>query len=672
MRKIIIAEKAAAANRISKILSSNKAKKNKVTKRFSSYEWSDFITIPLRGHIVQADFPDEYSKWSKKRIKELLEAPIVENVSAKSIAKYLKKKGGNADQVIVATDSDREGELIGREGMRFVKEANPEVRVKRARFSSLTEEEVSKAFEELGELDDNLADSAEARRDVDLLWGASLTRLISLLGHRYGKKYLSVGRVQTPVLKLIVDREKVRQKFKPQTYWEVKAKLFKKKSFEAEHEDVFKKKEELKKLLDKKISEMEVKKVKKTKRKLRRPTPFNTTSFLRACHNKFGYSPANSMRIAENLYLKGLISYPRTSNTVYPKSLDFEKILSKLAEKYSEANDFIGKKLNPSRGKKKSSDHPPIHPVGVPKKISGQNKKVYELVVNRFFATLAEDGLRESTRIDFDAKGHGFVSHGKKVLKMGWMKYYPTRKSRQKILPELEEEEKVEVKKIWEEEKETKPPNRYGASTLLKIMEENDLGTKSTRHSILQKLIYRNYVEPKTFVPNHISFALIDVLTKNCEIITNPEMTAQLEERMEKVASGKKSKESVINHSKKMLEKAIDHLLGKEEKVSEELREGLRKDKIICTCPKCGEGNMRIIRSRKTGKRFCGCSNYPKCSNGWPLPQKGVLDVMLKKCKECGTNKIQVRGGKRPWSFCPNVNCPSKDEKKDVKKEKKD
>ncbi len=664
MRKIIIAEKAIAAKRISDILSSGKAKQEKFSKKFSAYKWDGFVTVPLSGHIVQADFPPKYSSWSKNKVKDLLKADIIQNVSMPGIAKYLEKVGKNADEVIIATDNDREGELIGREGLEFVKAKNPKVKVRRALFSAITEEDIQGAFKNLKKLDDDLADSAEARRNIDLLWGAALTRLVSALGHRFGNSYLSVGRVQTPVLRMIVDRAKQRQRFKPEKYWELKAKLFKKKVFEAEHKGVFKDGKEVKKILSKNIKKMTVKSFKVSQRKVPRPAPFNTTAFLRTCHNEFGYSPANSMRIAEHLYVRGFISYPRTSNTVYPKSLNLKKILSKLSRQYEHAKDFIGKDLNPSRGSKKTTDHPPIHPVGLPKKIGSQEKKVYELIVKRFFATLSEDGLEKRTRIKFDAKGHEFVSNGMIITKKGWMKYYDFYKPKEFALPEMLEGDKVDVKKLWSDEKETQPPNRYGASTLLKIMDEKNLGTKSTRHSILQKIVYRGYVEPKTFEPNHIGFALIHILKKNCEDITNPYMTSELESEMEKIAGGKRSKDYVINHSKKGLLTAINKLESKEKVVSKELREALKEDLIICPCPKCGVGNMRVIRSRRTGKRFCGCSNYPKCSNGWPLPQKGGLYVTDKLCKDCGVKIVEIRYGRRPWRFCPNINCPGKKDKK--------
>jgi DNA topoisomerase IA/intein-encoded DNA endonuclease-like protein/predicted transcriptional regulator len=320
------------------------------------------------------------------------------------------------------------------------------------------------------------------RRDVDLVWGAVLTRFISTVSGRMGQAFLSVGRVQTPTLALIVDKEKERLAFRPETFWEVAAELLKdKQKFLAEHKRA-KGQAEADRLASLK-GPAKIMSLKEQEREKTPPTPFNTTDYLREA-TRLGLSAPQAMLIAESLYMNGFISYPRTDNTVYPASTDFRDILEKLSnnsELGKHASELLKqKRLVPTRGKKESKDHPPIHPTdNVEKgKLKPIEWKIYELICRRFFATLAGNSKEAVSDVVFDIDGEEFVSKGIKVLEPGWRRYYPYSKLKENILPKLSEGDEVAVEKIESEQKETTPPNRFGHGSLIKKMEDLNLGTK--------------------------------------------------------------------------------------------------------------------------------------------------------------------------------------------------
>ena len=222
MKKLIITEKANAARRIATILSDGKshsASAGGVTSLTFSTGTDDYNVVSLRGHIMELDYPEEYGDWRATSPVDLVNAPQIKTVRVKSILSKIIELSRDADEIIIATDYDREGELIG---METVKAAGVDMtKVKRAKFSALTKGEIENAFGNLVEPDERLANAAEARQVVDLSWGAVLTRLISLSAGQVGKNFMSVGRVQSPTLKLLVDKNEEIENFVPQSYWEI-------------------------------------------------------------------------------------------------------------------------------------------------------------------------------------------------------------------------------------------------------------------------------------------------------------------------------------------------------------------------------------------------------------------------------------------------------------------
>jgi DNA topoisomerase-1 len=666
MRKLVICEKNISASRISYILSDGQAKKktiNKIPVWNFERNGDEYSVIGLRGHIVTLDYDEKYRKWDQVDLRELARAPAKSRVLAPSILSAARNMLDGVDEIIVATDFDREGELIGVDVLDLLDDSIEDIPKKRARFSALTKHEIESAFKDLADIDYPLALSAKSRQYIDLAWGASLTRFISLATGQLGKDYLSVGRVQSPTLALIVDREKEIQAFVPEPFWELVAQFEKDDVFEARHsKGRFWEEQEAKDVL-KKVQSAEsgrVEEFEAGKELKRPPAPFDTTTFLLEA-NRRGYSASRAMKIAESLYTKGLISYPRTDNTVYPRTLGLRRILEKLKDSSlsKEAKEILAlKELKPSRGKKFSTDHPPIHPVAGAKKtkLKGDNWSIYELVVRRFLATLAPDMVLHVSKATLDVEGEKFEASGAQILDRGWQKYYHYIEVEEAHLPKLEIGEDVKLNEVDLENNETKPPYRFTQGYLLREMENLGLGTKSTRHEIIQKLIRREYVEGKYLRPTDAGIALINTLEEHANQIAKPDMTRTLEEDMMGIAKGEKSLEEVVEESQEMLVETLEVLETHKRAIGEEIKGALQNQNLIGKCRECG-GDLRILRSRK-GNKFIGCSGYPDCRVTFNLPRgaKRTDDV----CDICGAPKISVPHGNTKDEVCVDPECLSR------------
>lgn len=672
MRKLVITEKANAARRIATILSEGApASKTVNGVRVLSFTHSgdEYDVVSLRGHIIELDYPSEYNDWSASSPVDLVYAPQVKTVKVKSILNAIRQLMKEADEIVIATDFDREGELIGMETVRSA-EADMS-KVKRARFSALTKAEVEGAFETLTLPDARLADAAEARQIIDLSWGAVLTRLISLSSGQVGKNFMSVGRVQSPTLKLLVDRHEEIERFVPVPYWKVIGR-FGMLAFEGNHaSNPFWKKEEA----DAVYARCEcagkgtVTKYEVSEKEEFRPPPFDTTQ-MQVEANKIGIPPATAMKLAEDLYTGGYISYPRTENTEYPKSLNLRSVLEKLKESdlRKEAEEVLAQKtIFPSRGKRRTTDHPPIYPTSgaTSEKLKGDKWKLYELIARRFLATVAPTAKAEVSEVEVDVAGEVFKATGHKTVEEGWKRYWKKyMPSRDVHIPKLEVGSPIDIRSMTMAAEETKPPYRYNQGSLVQEMDRLSLGTKSTRHDIISKLYSRNYVQGNHMIPTASGIALTRSLEKHGGGIAEPAMTARLEEDMLKISSGERTLEGVVSESQKMLHDAAEQISEQSDAIGKEIREALHAQQHIGICPKCGS-NMSIKKS-KNGN-FIGCDGYPECTCAYPMPRGAMVQTVDTKCEVCGLPQLRIiRKGNPPQVQCIDPKCPSNTARTDL------
>ena len=678
--QLIIAEKSTAAETIAENLGESKIKTKEVGPVkiwFTKISGEDSVIVPLKGHITDVRYPESFKKWDEKSLKDMVYSNLVYVPSALENVEVIKTYAKNADKAIIATDYDTEGEAIGFEAIDIIKNAKKDVKFYRSVFSSLTAKELGEAFKNLQKPDNNLADSANARREIDLILGAVLTRFISLSAKRLGNSFLSVGRVQTPTLTIIVDREAERRAFKPKKFWRFLATLSAGKSvFGAEYSEgrVFEKKtaEALEKLKDEKTAELA--QVKKRIKRVLPPTPFNTTDFLRSASSA-GFSVPNAMRIIQSLYMKGYVSYPRTDSQAYPPTLDIGEILNELGKSsaYRKHVDKIisSGQLHPTKGKE-AKDHPPIHPVKLPNKpLSSQENKIFDLISRRFLATLSEPSEEELVSLVVKIKDYDFSSRGTKIISPGWREVYIYSKYEENILPELTEGMPLKIQKFETLEDETTPPPHHSQGGILKIMEDMHLGTKATRPEMLKKLMERRYISSsRTLIPSEIAFAVTENLKKISPELTGAGLTAHIEDEMKKVELGEKSKKEVVDETREIVDKMLSDLMKKKSEIKELMHEALLKQYIFGKCPNSG-GDLRMIISKKTHKRFVGCGDYPKCHFGMPLPQSGYMFISPQICPKCGIHMIEWKSKDKPrtYVFCVNPAC--KVEKKAVAETKK-
>jgi DNA topoisomerase-1 len=249
-------------------------------------------------------------------------------------------------------------------------------------------------------------------------------------------------------------------------------------------------------------------------------------------------------------------------------------------------------------------------------------------------------------------------------VKEGWLKFYHYNRKKDEEIPAVHKGQQLILVQPILEEKETQPPARYTQGKLIQRMEKLGLGTKATRHEIIKNLYDRGYIHGDPITPTETGVAVVEALKKYAERITTPEMTAELERDMDSIVEGKVDREKVVNVSREMLTSIMELLKGKRGEVGREIREGIREDKVIGSCPNCG-GPLKIIRSKRSRKRFVGCSNYPDCKTSYPLPQNGEVIPLQEKCEFCASPKVKIVSNRsRPWIICINFACAGKTEEK--------
>ncbi|HLN51790.1 MAG TPA: DNA topoisomerase, partial [Thermoplasmata archaeon] len=313
-----------------------------------------------------------------------------------------------------------------------------------------------------------------------------------------------------------------------------------------------------------------------------------------------------------------------------------------------------------TRGRSETTDHPPIYPTGVvdPKKLRPDAAKVYELVVRRFLATVAPDAIGRSRTAAIELHGERLEGKGQKILDPGWYRVYPYSQPEESAMPPLRVGETVEILSVDLREDHTKPPRRYTQGTLIQEMERLGLGTKSTRHDVLQKLFDRHYVNQRQLEPTSTGIAVTEALRAHAPVITRPEMTHRLEEDMELVAESKKPKEEVLAESREMLREAYSLLTANAAGVKETLTGALDRQHFIGPCAKCG-GALRLARSPR-GARWVQCVNNPgSCTANYSLPSAGFIEPAPEfLCGTCKVPRVKITfRGQRPDFYCINPEC---------------
>ncbi|MBP7708173.1 DNA topoisomerase I [Candidatus Pacearchaeota archaeon] len=692
---LIICEKPQAAEKIAAALSNNTDDKIKEKNGVSYFQFNrdgkNVLVGCAVGHLfgikqneARGTFPNFDVSWKA-------------NYAAKGgeyTKKYydvLKRLAGEADEVVVATDFDVEGEVIGWNVVRFIcKRAD----AKRMKFSSLTKDELEESWNHLlPTINWGDAYAGETRHHLDWFYGINLSRgLMKALSSTGKFRILSIGRVQGPALKIVYDKEIEIKEFKSTPFWQIflRIKDFNKNKLEVKYPRDITDKKELKRfefLKGKKaIAKTDIK-----EDEIAPPIPFDLTTLQTECYRMVGLTPAQTLSTAQALYLDGIISYPRTSSQKYPEAIGYDKILKKL-QKYTQLVKYAVNK-KPTEGAKSDPAHPAIYPTGESKKeLNETEKKVYDLIVKRFIACFALPAIVENKKVTVEVDGMNFSAKGMLIQEKNWMNVYPNTYKEEEI-PTINGE--VHIEEIRIEEKMTKPPARYTAASLVKELEKRNLGTKSTRANILETLESRGYIRGKSIEVTELGQRITETLKKYSPVIIDDELTRQFEEEMEQLSSLPKdwqAKETaLLNKAKSSITEIAKGITANLSKIGEALAEANEagykqqaEENTLSPCPVCKKGNLRIMFGRKFKRYFVSCDAYPECKTIFSLPPGGMMKPAKKKneegnevqefCAECNSPMvISLRRGKRPWKFCFNPKCKTNEEwqkKKEQYKEK--
>jgi len=673
---LIITEKPQAAGKIAAALSNGSDNKISKPGGVSYYELErkgkQIVVGCAVGHLFTVSQTKKGTGYPIFDIDWFPNFEIKKKDFTKKYYSVIEKLVKGASEIIVATDFDIEGEVIGYNIVRFIAHQSD---AKRMKFSSLTAPEIQQSYDNVHPtIEWGQAIAGETRHFLDWLYGINLSRALMNAVKQTGKfRIMSIGRVQGPTLNLIVEKEKQIQAFKSTPYWQIFITVNDgTNKLELKHNKDITKKPELdkfKKLEGKKAQAI----TKKTKQILLPPPPFDLTSLQTEAYKFHSITPSQTLATAQKLYLAGLISYPRTSSQKIPDALKPKTILNQLSKSYPNLAKFATRQ-KAVEGKKSDPAHPAIIPTGNTQKLDGQDLKIYELIVKRFISCFCEDTELENKRVDMEIDNLKFSTKGMEILKSGWTKVYPIKMDENQIKDMNGE---VLIEKIKIEEKQTQPPRRYSPASIVSELEKRNLGTKSTRSSILDTLYNRNYIKDKQIKATELGIQLIDSLKKHSPIIIDEKLTREIEKDMENIRNSKKDLEK---KEEKIIEKAENALtkisqdfkkqelaIGKElVKANESLWEQQKQDnKLNFQCPSCKKGDLTIKYTPRFKSYFIACTSYPDCRQTYSLPK-----ALIKKAEEKGEQKIceeckwpmlmSIKQGKRPWIFCFNPNCPSR------------
>ena len=636
-------------------------------------------------------------------------APKYINIRGKGpIIKELKKDAQKASRVYLASDPDREGEAIAWH-LAYILGIDPNTDC-RIVFNEITKPAIKAAIKEPHSINIDRVDAQQARRMLDRIVGYKLSPLL----WRKVRKGLSAGRVQSVTVKMICEREREIQAFESVEYWTIDAKFRKGRTqYKAELVEIDGEKPSIsnKTSADSIVSELSqqafvVKDIRKSSRKRKPSAPFTTSSMQQDAARKLGFTSRRTMSIAQQLYEGielgrsgpvGLITYMRTDST------RISALALGEARQYIESEfgtEYLPDKANIYAASKQAQDaHEAIRPTSaelVPSKIekylTKEQFKLYRLIWQRFIASQMKPAVYDTMTVSIVA-GSRYVlrARGSRQVFPGFMKVYagPEKKEKDVLLPELSEGEQLSLSNLDPEQHFTEPPPRYNDASLVKTLEEKDIGRPSTYTPIIETIIHRGYVvrRDKHFQPTELGFIVTELLEKHFKDIVDEKFTAGLENELDEVAEGKVNKNDLLREFYKpfseTLEKA-DEAIGHVElpvEVSDVkcelcgrmmvVKQGRYGKFLACPgfpecrntkpllvdtgvkCPKCG-GSI-VERKSRRGRVFYGCANYPKCDYvTWDQPQK-------EKCPKCGAfmMKHRYKNG-RAILYCSNDDCETR------------
>ena len=639
--KLIIVESPAKANTIKKFLGGN-------TKVVASMGHIRDLPKSKLGINIENNFEPEYI-----------------NIRGKGdLIKELKKYAKSAKKVYLATDPDREGEAIAWHLSKMLDVDNS--KITRVTFNEITKTAVQKAIKEPRNIDINLVDAQQARRVLDRIVGYKISPVL----WKKVRRGLSAGRVQSVAVKLIVDREEEIEKFIPQEYWNIYAKLLDEKSkkvFEARLYGKENKKIEIhsKDEVDEILKNIEkakyiIEDIKKGEKKRTPAPPFTTSTMQQEASRKLGFTLKKTMSIAQGLYegikipekgTVGLITYMRTDSTRISeeaRAMAKTHIIEEYGENYYENRYYKTNKEAQDAHEGIRPTYADLKPDEIKDSLTKDQYKLYKLIYNRFMASQMAPAVYDTMSVTIDANKYTFKANGQNLKFKGFMVLYvegtdEKTEEENEIIPELTLNQEVKKQSIEPKQSFTEPPPRYTEASLVKALEEKGIGRPSTYSPIITTILERRYIEKeqKQLIPTELGKVVNKLLTENFTDIINVEFTANIETQFDNIADGKENWQDLIREfytpfaqNLEKVEKELEHV-----KLEEEVSD--------VKCEKCGR--MMVYKYGRFGK-FLACPGYPECKN-----TKAIVETIDTPCPKCG-GVVQVRKAKnkRKYYICEN------------------
>lgn len=665
MKSLVLAEKPSVAREIARVLGCNDSKKGYI-------EGPKYVVTWALGHLIELKTPEDYdNRYKTWKLEDLpiipkeMKLKVIGKTSPqfRTVSDLAKRK--DIKELIIATDAGREGELVARWIMEKVRWNKP---FKRLWISSQTDQAIRQGFQNLkpGKEFDRLYESAVCRSEADWLIGLNVTRAMTT---KY-EEPLSAGRVQTPTLAMILQRDKEIGKFVPSEYWTLSANLGKFGAmWERNQEKRLFDKEEAERI-EKKVANQQAKVVKVNRKiaKEAQPLPYDLNELQRDANKRYGFSAKKTLSVLQKLYEQHkLVTYPRTdSRYLTTDMVDTmkERLQSIVGSYKEEVRPILQNPTLPKRvvNNEKVSDHHAIIVTDQPlflRDLSQDERKLYDLIAKRFIALFYPPYQYEAIRMELDLNGERFVAKGNRVMDLGFKKVIgKDGEEKESTLPPVEEGQMLSVQDVQLKSAFTEPPQRYTEADLLGKMEKHNLGTPATRADIIEKLLHGESIERQNnrLFPTKKGKQLIDLVADE---LTSPELTAKWERDLEAIAKGKGNAREFLANIRKQTEKLVSEV----KMSSKEYRpHNLTGSK----CPDCGE----FLKEKKTKQgRMLICSSRD-CS------YKRAKDPKLsnRRCPQCH-KRMEIHNGKAGTYFqcrmCQVVEKAEDKKKKVTKREER-
>ncbi|KAM9980995.1 hypothetical protein ACTFIY_003302 [Dictyostelium cf. discoideum] len=728
-RILNVAEKPSAAKEIAAILSNKRAT---VREGFSKYNklWDfkynilnfndcEMTFTSVTGHLMEIDVVEQFKPWASCDPIQLFEAPIRKTVPSdkEPLKKTLEREIKKADILILWLDCDREGENIAFEVLEVCKNAKKKFEFYRAHFSAIIPREIDRACKNLAKPNEKDSIAVDTRMEIDLRIGAAFTRFQTLYLKKFkiisnsdnqprtiptngnilnnnnnnnnssGKEIISYGPCQFPTLGFVVERYFRIVNFKPEDFWHLSVvhekmdtssgkmvpvtfswcrnRLF-------DYTAAFI-------LYEKCLDNTEATVVDVTSKESRyRPVPLTTIELQKAASKKLRISSVQTMQYAEELYTKGLISYPRTETDSFQAGTDLKGLIGNQASN-PEWGEYASRLINnnqfvyPKSGKNNDNSHPPIHPTSSATGLSGNLKKIYDFITRRFLACCSEESVFANTTVAIDIQGERFSETGTMVLKLGYLEVYPFDKRNDKLIPTYQKGERFTPKRIDLTKGTTVAPHYITEAELLTAMDNNKIGTDATMATHIQTIQDRFYVkknESNQFVPSNLGVSLVASYELMGFEFSKPNLRAAIEADVDKISRGQKTKQEVllstIEKYKQLYQLANQNINCFDRSFREYYEPADPKGgefRILVSqfsrCGKCnGKMQYKSDQNPEAPKRILFC---PQCIDTFDLPKNGDISQLVtsmgvpQNCPICQYQVLSVRNpiNDKSYTICP-------------------